>query len=396
MAPGTVPPIMFYLPSLARSSKNSASRIAQLIAIKASKGPGTYAAEELPSPNARLTDGRRIVRTGSGPVLDIYTVDYRPLLKLPEVAGSGIGPTLRRLAFALLYFFRTLVLVLPASKRAKSRIARLQLVIGFGAVVVLLLSVVFTVLAVLAALGLWEEPPVSGNAADAIALGATAFATWLFFNVRPAVRKAAGLIEQLLDYAEDERHAAGVTGIVDSALDDLLEADPDCKVHIFGYSLGALVAMDFLFPRKSLLQPLDERHARAIQTLVTVGWPIDFIRLYMPQYTGGREARVPDLRWTNVYIPADVLGSNLINNDDFAEASNTGAGAGEHKAGSNTQPPQEEVAIAGKRPISHRYTSEQLTFRNIWGRKGFLSHGGYWDEPEHENCLHLVMREVIP
>jgi hypothetical protein len=394
-APGTLPPVMLYVPSIAQSPKNSALRIAQLIAIKASKGPGTYAVEELlsPSASAHLTDGQRIVKTGSGPVLDVYTVDYRPLLKLPQVAGTGIGATLRRLAFTLWYFLRTLVLVLSARRRAKSRVAKLQLLIGFGVVVVLLLSVIFTVLAVLAALGLWKEPPVSGTAADAIALGATAFATWLFFNVRPAVQRAATLIEQLIDYAQDERHAAGVAGILESALDDLLEGNPDRKVHVFGYSLGALVAMDFLYPRKSLLQPLDERHAKGILALVTVGCPVDFIRLYMPQYTEGRGARVPDVRWTNIYIPADVLGSNLTDGDDFAEASDRGAGASGHKAGSHRQ---EEIAIAGERPKSQRYTSERLTFRNIWGHKGFLSHGGYWDEPEQENCLHLVMREVMP
>ena len=43
-----------------------------------------------------------------------------------------------------------------------------------------------------------------------------------------------------------------------------------------------------------------------------------------------------------------------------------------------------------------RYTNERLTIWNIWGGKGFLSHGGYWDEPDHENCLHLVIREVLP
>jgi hypothetical protein len=394
-APGTLPPVMLYLPSIMQSPKNSALRIAQLIAIKASKGPGTYAVEDLlsPSASAHLTDGQRIVKTGSGPVLDVYTVDYRPLLKLPQVSGGGIGATLRRLAFALSYFFRTLLLVLSARRRAKSRVAKLQLVIGFGVVVVLLLSVVFTVLAVLAALGLWKEPPVSGNAADAIALGATAFATWLFFNVRPAVQQGATLIEQLLDYAQDERHAAGVTGILDSALDDLLEDNLDRKVHVFGYSLGALVAMDFLYPRKSLLQLLDERHAKAILTLVTVGCPVDFIRLYVPQYMDEREARAPDVHWTNIYIPADVLGSNLTDGDDFVESPDTGTGVSGYEAGPHRQ---EQIAIAGKRPLSQRYTSEQLTLRNIWGRRGFLSHGGYWDEPEHENCLHLVMHEVMP
>jgi hypothetical protein len=384
-APGTLPPVVVYLPGVSQSPANSTPRIAQLMAIKASKGPGNYAAEEVRSPSKHLTDGRRIVKDRRDPVLDVFTLDYRPLLKLPDVAGSGVGAALRRFAFALWYLFRTLALVLPAGRRAKSPIARWQLVIGLGAIVVLLLSAIFTALAVLAALGLWKEPVVSGTADDAIALGATAFTTWLFFSVRPAVRRATTLVEQLLDYAQDERHAAGVTGVLDSALDDLLEADPGRKVHVYGYSLGALVAMDFLYPRTSLLQRLDERHAKAIPTLVTVGCPVDFVRLYVPRYTEKREARVPGLRWTNIYIAADVLGSNFIDGDDFAEAPGTGAGASGH-----------EVAIAGQRPISRRYTSERLTFRNIWGRKGFLSHGGYWDEPERENCLHLVMHEVLP
>lgn len=394
--PGTLPPAVLYLPSLAQSPANSASRIAELIAIKATKREGRYTAEEVRSPSVCLTDGRRLVRDGSAPVLDIYTVDYRPLLKLPGVAGTGVGAALQRLAFTLVYFIRSLALVLSARRRAKSPIAKWQLIIGFGAVILLLLSVVFTALAVLAALGLWDEPVVSGNVADAIALGATAFTTWVFFNVRPAVRRAATLIEQLLDYAEDERHAAGVTGILDSALDELLEVDPDRKVHLLGYSLGALVAMDFLFPRKSLLQPLDERHARAIQTLVTIGCPVDFIRLYMPRYTQERDARAPDVCWTNVYIPADVFGSNLVDGDDYAEAADAGAGASGQEVKSGRQPLLQEILIAGQRPCSERYTSERLTFRNIWGRRGFLSHGGYWDEPERENCLHLVMRKVMP
>jgi hypothetical protein len=379
---------MLYLPSVSQSPANSTPRIAELIAIKHSKGTGTYVAEELASPSPRLTDGRRIVRDGSVPVLDIYTADYRERLKLPEIAGSGAGAALRRLVFTLWYFIRSLALVLPARRRAKSPAARWQLLIGFGAVVLLLASVVFTALAVLTALGLWREPVVSDTADDAIALGLTALTTWLFFSARPAVRRGAILIEQLLDYAEDERHAAGVTGILDSALDDLLEAEPNRKVHLLGYSLGALVAVDFLYPRRSLQQPLDERHANTILTLVTVGWPVDFVRLYKPHYTDDRKARVPDVHWMNVYIPADVFGSNLVDGDDFSDGVGTGSGA--------STAIEQGIAIAGQRPVSQRYTNERLTWRNVWGRKGFLSHGGYWDEPERENCLHLVMRAVMP
>jgi hypothetical protein len=418
--PGVLPPVLIYLPSLSRSVNNSATRIAQLMAIKMSRGPGSFAAEELVSPSKSLTDGRRIVKVADGPMLDVYMLDYRPRLQLRNVAvGEGVGAAVRRFMFALWYFLRALTLVLPAGKRAKRPLAKWQLVIGFGATVILLLSVVFTVLAVLAALGIWQEPIVAGNAAAAVALGFTAFTTWFFFNARPSVNEAAARVEEMITYAQNERHAAGVTSVIGDAIDDLLKKGPSRSIHLFGYSFGALVAMDFMHPRISLFEPLDARHQKAIRTLVTVGLPLDFVRLYVPRYIENREARVDNLHWTNVYIPADVFGSNLVNGDDVAEAPpgtpaeappGTAAASRRWKVDRTAdrnrlrlgrlrlrrrRRPAEAISIAGQRPVSHQYTSERLTFFSIWGGRGFFSHGGYWDEPENENCLHLVIREVL-
>lgn len=385
--PRTSPPILVYLPGLTHSLANSAPRIAELMAIKASKGPGMYTVEKVSSPSAHLIEGRRIVRAKSGPVLDLYTLDYRPRLQRPASAGSGEAGALRRLVNAVWYFGRTVVLVLHARRRAKSPIAKWQLAIGLVAVAVMLLSVVYAILAGLAALGVWDVSVVPKKAAPAIALVFTWITALLIFKVRPLVVRTTTLVVQLLDYVEDERHAAGVADVLNSALDDILEADPHRKVHLFGYSLGTLVVIDFLYPHNSLHQPLDERHTRAILTLVTVGCPVDFVRLYLPHYTDDRMARVPGLNWKNIYIGADAFGSNFLDGDDLA---NDLAEAKE--AGAEVQ----EVTIAGEKPASYRYTGERLTFRNIWGRRGFLSHVAYWDEPECENCLHLVMREVMP
>ena len=378
----TLPPVMVYLPGLPKKDANSTSRIAQLMTIKLNNGPGTFEAEPVPSPSDHLSDGQRIVEAKKGPVLDLYMLDYRQRLQLVDVTGTGISAAVRRFALALWYFLRAFALVLNAGagRHAKRPVAKLQLLVGLGAVLVLLASVVFTVLAVLVSLGLWKDPIVTGNAADAIALGATAFTTWLFLRARPTILASATQIEQLLDYAQNERHAAGVASGLDSALDDLLEAQPDRKIHLFGYSFGALVAMDYLYPRKSLLPTLDPRHAKAISTLVTVGCPIDFVRLYMPHYADNREARVEHLRWINVFIPADVLGSNFLKGDDYADYT--------EKAGKAAAVVQPQACL--------RYTDEKLSFWNIWNARGFFSHGGYWDEDDDENCLHLVIREVLP
>ncbi|GIF62387.1 hypothetical protein Ais01nite_04220 [Asanoa ishikariensis] len=378
----TPPPVALFLPGIRKSPRNSAARVAELIAIKASKGPGTYVAQELSSFSKQLSEGRRIVNVDGVPVLDVYTVDYHPALDLPDVAGTGVAPTVRRFGLALAHLLGAVLMLLSAGKRAKSTVAKFQLVLGLGAVFLLMLSAVFTGLAILVALGVWTEPDVPDTAADAIAVGGTALTTWLFFSVRPAVARGAKLLEQVLAYAQDERHAAGVTGLVDSALDDLLEKNPGRKVYLVGYSIGALIAMDFAFPRRSLAQPLDARHRDAIASLVTIGCPLDFVRLYFPTYADDRLERVPGLPWTNIYIPADILASNMVDGDDYAYA----------PAEDNS----DVVTVAGVRPVCHRYTSQTLTYRNVWTRTGLLTHAGYWDEPERENCLHLVMRQICP
>jgi hypothetical protein len=52
--------------------------------------------------------------------------------------------------------------------------------------------------------------------------------------------------------------------VIESAFDDLLEEDPGRKIHLLGYSLGALIAVNFAFPRTSLSQPVDIRHRESL------------------------------------------------------------------------------------------------------------------------------------
>jgi hypothetical protein len=117
---------------------------------------------------------------------------------------------------------------------------------------------------------------------------------------------------------------------------------------------------------------------QAIRALVTIGSPLDFMRLYLPQYVAGWQPRIKGLPWVNVFIPADVLGSSCTNVSDHLIPAE-----------------KDIVAIAGMRPTSIvQFTDETLDWSGIWARRGFLSHGDYWSVPGAGNCLSVVLAAV--
>jgi hypothetical protein len=313
--------------------------------------------------------------------MDLYTVAYRDRLPAAATAGEkpGVWALIKLMVTQVVYFLQASAWLLNASKRAKTPMAKLQLVVGFGAVAALLGAVVITIVAILVALGLVTLPSVGGTFADALAIGATGVTAWALARATPVIRDAASRIQQMMDYAEGQQEAVNVVNCVGEAIDTVLEtAETTRPVFILGYSMGALVAFDYLCPRTSQLELRDDRHAATIHGLITIGCPLDFIRLYLPQYMAGRQPRVQDLPWTNVFIPADVLGSNMADRDDtFAPA------------------PEQVVGVAGMKP-SHiiQFTDEKLSWSGIRARRGFLSHGDYWSVPGAGNCLSVVVSTV--
>jgi hypothetical protein len=161
----------------------------------------------------------------------------------------------------------------------------------------------------------------------AVAIGLTAVVTWMLAKAKPIANRATKFAAEILEYAEDERRAESVCKGLTPMLDCILEKTPDREIHILGYSFGAVVAVDYLFPRSSMWPSKDPHtHARArmVRTLSTVGCPLDFIRLYKPDYLAHREPHVRGIPWLNIFIAADVLGSNFHDGDDFKGESPNG------------------------------------------------------------------------
>lgn len=374
-------PVVLFLPGLSALPFNTSVRLADVMCADLTRGAGTYAVRSLDSPSPALTDGRRIVAGNDQPLMDIYTVPYRD--RLPQTATAGEKPSvwaLGKLLFTqVAYFCQALRLLLNARRRAKTKMAKWQLIIGFGAVVALLGAVAITIVAIVAALGLVTLPSVNGTFADAFAIGATGLTTWALAKATPVIREAASRAQQMIDYAESQQQAVEVVNSLGEAIDAVLESAKTTRpVFILGYSMGALVAFDYLCPRKSQLELPDDRHVKAIRALITIGAPLDFMRLYLPQYVANRQPRVSRLPWINVFIPADVLGSNCTDVCD------------------HVVPAAEDIVeVAGMKPTRIvQFTDEKLTWSGIRARRGFLSHGDYWSAPGAGNCLSVVRSAV--
>jgi pimeloyl-ACP methyl ester carboxylesterase len=375
-------PVVLFLPGLSAEPYNTSARLADVMCADLTRGAGTYAVRSLDSPGPALTDGRRIVAGNEQPLMDLYTVPYRDSLPQPATAGEkpGVWALVKLLVTQVVYFGQALRLLLSARKRAKTRMARWQLVVGSGAVVALLGAVVITIAAIVAALGLLTLPNASGTFADAFAIGATGVTTWALAKAGPVIREGASRAQQMMDYAESQQQAVKAANCLGEAIDTVLEyAETTRPVFILGYSMGALVAFDYLCPRTSQLELPDDRHVNAIRALITIGAPLDFMRLYLPKYVANRQPRVKGLPWTNVFIPADVLGSNCHDVDD-------------HVAPDQDQKIKFCDEMKPTRIV--KFTDERLTLSGVRARRGFLSHGDYWSVPGAGNCLNVVLCAV--
>jgi hypothetical protein len=387
-AESVVPPIAVFVPAIVGgSARNTASCIADLLAADLDLRPGRYVVEHGsgggPDLQPPLLDHRRIVRVGTGPVLELCTVDYRDGLKRGSVKGTSLFATLRQLASAAGYFFAALMLLMRARRRAKKPLAKVQLVVGFGAALMLLALLVLSVVAVVIALGLWEPVKDVETFSDAVGMGAAALLTWAFVKGRPALTSATDVVRQALDYARQEQVRRKCRTALWKVLDRIIDEHPDRPVHLIGYSFGSLVAMDLLFPKEREEEVVDERFPGSIASLTTIGCPVDFLRLYFPDYLDGRRTAMQGLAWKNVFIAADVFGSNFTDKDDFSDSTSRPAGA-------------VEITVGNCAPTTVRYTDEKLSLVGVLSRRGFASHGGYWEVGSSGNCLRYITEALVP
>ncbi|TIC83869.1 hypothetical protein E8D34_15010 [Nocardioides sp. GY 10113] len=367
-APKTTP-LLIYVPGLGASEENTADQVAD--SIRASldpQRPGSFRlvdAAGVPSPSG-LRVSKTIVDENDVEVLQLFQFDYAARL-VPRSSGA-LPPVVPGAVRAVALTGQAILALAAAFRRpAKRWQTKVQLWLGVGACAVLAFGAVYAAVGLLAALGVtmpsWLKGFYDGGESPWISISSLGVVvTWA--ALRNRLLGVVGAIQASIWFVKNtDVIADSVSQALDQAIDGLRPSGWVGPVHLLGYSFGSLVLFETFFPRDGSLR--DFAPPEEVASMVTVGCPLDMVRLFSPGYDDGRIARKDDLRWTNVFIEADVFASNLVNGDDKAE------GAG-------------DVSIGAVRPTSIRYTERGLSPLQIF-TSGKV-HAGYWGK-DRASCF---------
>lgn len=376
--------VIIYAAGLGRQDANTADGVAEVLAraIDRREAPGTCSTKSDSTVSAPkgLKAAKTIVDENDQPLIQLFELDYeRRLHKTSSVAGPppppGIVQSTKYTVFAA-------VLLAWAWRRpAKRFMTKVQLWLGLGALLLLILAWLVALYAAVISAGLDLPKPIGGLFGEDAAgwtfgiSGTVAVVSWA--TVRRKALALAVTIQHLIDYTRNsERLRDSVCLTVDDAIAGLLDAGWKGDIHLLGYSFGSLVLYDAAFPHPSAQKRSEPFNTAA--SLVTVGCPIDLVRLYNKDYTKGREARKSGLPWRNIYNAADVFGSNLKDKND-------------EESGESIAP-----SFSSFDPKSVRYQQEELTLVQLLMARGFRTHAGYWGTADEAHCFEKVLDLWLP
>jgi len=368
-------PILLYAPGLGRSPANTADNIADILArsIDNQQPDGTYGTrtpQGVAAPHG-LTISKTVVDAVGRPILQVFELDYRNLLnRTASQATPSVTAGAFRSAWLAAWAIASSIRALRTG--AKDRRTKAQLALGLAAAGALIFAALVSLYALLCALGsvpsaLWVGKIFDLNVDAGWTFGvATVGTTLTWAALRRKILALAASADRTISFVRDEDRIAGdIARQVDRAADQLSANGWTGPVHLLGYSFGSLVFFEAVFPKRSgnvSGEPLSR-----VESLITVGCPIDLVRLYAPAFLQDRGKRRPVV-WTNVFNAADIFASNLMDGPDDR------AGKG--------------FDIDGVQPFSYRYTDESVGPFGIFtaGR----THSRYWSDADGAHCLDPV------
>lgn len=329
----------------------------------------------------------RIERRGgagtTSAVLDIQGYDTVGELDKNKTSGNPLSRVLTlslTTVAAVAVFFRV---ILDGRRRAKTR---RQLCQALALLLIVLCIVVYLGIALIALVEAIVRL-LQGESAESI----LNWPQWIVLigavvgGLVPAVREQINELGERSVQLARYCHTGTLRHRFSGGLQDLIDRvaqRPDVeRIHIVGYSFGALIAMDTLYPHGA--RP--GRCLELVDTFVTIGSPFDLVRMVRPNY-GEERTITPEINptWINIYQPIDVLGSNFRDGDEVGEAK---VGLTSAESGAGTRVPGDNLAWN---------PDLKLGVINFLMLRSVTVHAAYWDDnPTARSALGLVAAELL-
>lgn len=181
----------------------------------------------------------------------------------------------------------------------------------------------------------------------------------------------------LVNYFNIGERRLTIIGKFEELLENVMERERKYEaINVYAYSFGSIIALDTLFPYDGRTS---ERIRTKVNSLVTIGCPYDFIRVYWPNYFANRKKSNIKLHsWYNIYSAVDILSSNFRN---------------------DAQEKDPEFAISeGTYPsniVFNVISPQQMNFLSMLMLTGLRSHAMYWDDTEcSASCFSSLFQEM--
>jgi hypothetical protein len=302
-----------------------------------------------------------------GPLMDIYDIEYKPMLT-SELAVHN--PILR--ALWLIVALSSMILRFPLLLRPRRRSKPLrELAQAYYALTILLLVTLYSLTVVLAVIDLfWTRAvghPTKISSAQAVVVLASGLGLFT-----PAYRQM--LSAAAIDWAAGAIYIlpspvrARLVSHVRSVITAVAGRPETRRVHVVGYSFGTLIALDVIFPKV----PTRAMEV-GVDRLVTIGCLYDFLRLFAPRYFDQRVTGKLN-RWVNIFVPSDILGSNFRRDNGIG-------------------PADFQIAQMSPHNVVHS-PEESLAAFSIIRLSAFRAHETYWGEEGEPNCFAAVLEEL--
>lgn len=263
-----------------------------------------------------------------------------------------------------------------------------QAILAFVGLLIILAYLLLVIGSAIAAVGQIAQDSPKLQIFQQISLiitGALAVLSPALKNRIPAIGSALLAADNYIRFPNEPTRIAGE---LTALIEELQQTAGHDRIHVVGYSMGAIVAYDTLHPMTGQAQTLNGVHR-----LLTIGPVFDMVRATRRNYFEDRTSPAVPVDWVNYWSPADLLSSPRPR----TKSDKKPASAQSPRSKSAKAPPPVVAGVENLVEKTYKIPVDD-GFLSMLALYGFKSHGLYWgdDGVADNNVFDQVVVDLLP